>query len=239
MNGTSESLAEIEPLIEATSDFVTAVLVCTPFTLIDRAAALVHGSNVSIGAQDCHANTKGAHTGDVSAAMLADTGATHVIVGHSERRQDHHETDALVRAKAEAALEAELVPIVCVGETRSEREAEQSLDVVANQLEGSLPAVSPDRSIVIAYEPVWAIGSGSIPSTGEIAEMHAHIRHLITDMSRIQDHASVPILYGGSVNAANSAEIFAVNDVDGGLVGGASLKASDFIPICQSLEQAQ
>lgn len=239
MNGTSDSLHEITPVMEATKEFHSAVLICTPFTLIDRAITHVRGSSVTIGAQDCHPEAKGPHTGDVSAQMLAETGATHVITGHSERRQNHRETDALVRAKATAALDAGLVPIVCVGETQHDRDAGMALDIVSGQIRKSLPDVPQSGSIVVAYEPVWAIGTGRTPSLGNIAEMHTHIRQLlIEEIPGSHGGRQAPILYGGSVTANNAAEIFSAANVDGGLVGGASLLASDFLPICRILEQA-
>ncbi len=239
MNGTSDSLREITPVIEATMEFHSAVLICTPFTLIDRAITHVRGSRVTIGAQDCHPEAKGPHTGDVSAQMLAEIGATHVITGHSERRQNHRETNALVRAKATAALDAGLVPIVCVGETQRDRDAGNALDIVSGQVRESLPAVPQSGSIVVAYEPVWAIGTGRIPALGDIAEMHTHIRRLlIEEIPGSHGGRQAPILYGGSITAKNAAEIFSAANVDGGLVGGASLRASDFLPICRILEQA-
>ncbi len=239
MNGTSDSLREITPVMEATVGFHSAVLICTPFTLIDRAITHVRGSRVTIGAQDCHPEAKGAHTGEVSAPMLAEIGATHVITGHSERRQNHRETNALVRAKATAALDAGLVPIVCVGETQRDRDAGKALEIVSGQVRESLPDVPQSGSVVVAYEPVWAIGTGRTPSLGDIAEMHTHIRRLlIEEMRGSHGGRQAPILYGGSVTAKNAAEIFSAANVDGGLVGGASLRASDFLPICRILERA-
>lgn len=239
MNGTSDSLREITPVIEATMEFGSAVLICTPFTLIDRAITHVRGSRVTIGAQDCHPEAMGPHTGDVSAQMLAELGATHVITGHSERRQHHRETNALVRAKATAALDAGLAPIVCVGETQCDRDSGKALDIVSRQVRESLPDVRQSGSVVVAYEPVWAIGTGRTPSLGDIAEMHTHIRQLlITEIPGSLGRRHTPILYGGSVTAKNAAEIFSTANVDGGLVGGASLRASDFLPICRILEQA-
>ena len=239
MNGSPTSLREITPVVETTSEFRTAVLICMPFTLIDRAVTHVRGSRVTIGAQDCHPEANGPHTGDVSARMLAEIGATHVITGHSERRQNHRETNALVKAKASAALDAGLVPIVCVGETRYDRDAGNALEVVSGQIRESLPVVPETGSVVIAYEPVWAIGTGRIPSLGDIAEMHTHIRHLLIEkIPGTRGGRHVAILYGGSVTAKNAEEIFSAANVDGGLVGGASLRASDFLPICQLLEQA-
>lgn len=204
------------------------VLFCPPATLI-AAAADAAGGAVAIGGQDCHQANEGAHTGDVSAPMLADLGASYVIVGHSERRRDHRETDTAVAAKARAALAAGLTPIICVGETLAEREAGRASAVVAAQLAGSVPAEA-GVEIVIAYEPVWAIGTGLTPTSAEIADVHAEIRKRL--VARLGEAAEgVRILYGGSVKPQNAAEIFAIANVDGALVGGASLKAADFSAI--------
>lgn len=196
------------------------ILVCPPATLLASFASTARGSGVLTGAQDCHSAESGAHTGDLSAQMLADAGASHVIVGHSERRSDHGETDSIVRAKAEAALKAGLTPILCVGETRAEREAGRAESVVAAQLAGSWPA--KDGETIIAYEPVWAIGTGLTACVQDIAVMHGFIRSLIVDGSRRR------ILYGGSVKPDNARDILALEDVDGALVGGASLDAASF-----------
>jgi triosephosphate isomerase len=194
-------------------------------------------SPIALGAQDCHAAASGAHTGDLSVAMLADAGAACVIVGHSERRADHGETDALVRAKAEAAIAGGLTAIVCIGETLAEREAGRTLAVVGTQLAGSLPEAATGATAVVAYEPVWAIGTGKVATPAEIAEVHAFIRaELVARFGA--EGAAFRLLYGGSVKASNAAEIFAVPDVDGALVGGASLKAADFSPIVAALEGA-
>lgn len=201
-------------------------LVCPPFHLLLPVGEDLAGSPVQLGAQDCHTAEKGAHTGDVSAAMLADAGCSHVIVGHSERRADHGESDALVRSKAEAALGAGLVPIVCIGETEDEREAGRALAVVGAQLAGSLP--EGEGEIVVAYEPVWAIGSGRTPTPEEVGEVHGHIRALLCDRFGDDRGAAVRILYGGSVKAANAGELLAIDHVDGALVGGASLDAGEF-----------
>jgi triosephosphate isomerase len=208
------------------------VLVCPPATLLAPVAAALAGSRVALGGQDCHAKASGAHTGDVSAAMLADAGCTFVILGHSERRQDHGETDATVRAKALAARAAGLVAIVCVGETEAERTAGRHLDVVAAQIAGSVPDDATAADTVVAYEPVWAIGTGRTATVDDIAAMHAHIRALLA--RRLASGGDVRILYGGSVKPGNAAEIMAVADVDGALVGGASLKAEDFRAIVRS-----
>lgn len=206
------------------------LLVCPPATLLFTSAAVVIGSKVAIGAQDCHPAASGAHTGDLSAEMLADAGATAIIVGHSERRTDHHETDAIVRSKAEAAWRAGLVAIVCVGETQAEREAGQTLDVVGRQVAGSVPDGATAANLVVAYEPVWAIGTGRTPTTKDVEEVHKLIRDRLKDRFS-GDGASVRILYGGSVKPSNAAELMAVANVDGALVGGASLKAVDFLAI--------
>jgi triosephosphate isomerase len=205
------------------------LLVCPPFTLVSVLAHVLLGSGVAVGAQDCHARASGAHTGDVSAPMLRDAGATAVILGHSERRADHGETDAAVHAKTEAALAAGLVPIVCVGETLAEREAGRQDAVVAAQLAGSLPDGFAATGVV-AYEPVWAIGTGKTPTEAEIAAMHAMIRRVLGERFGAAGEG-VRILYGGSVKPANAAAILALPEVGGALVGGASLVAEDFMAI--------
>jgi triosephosphate isomerase len=205
------------------------LLVCPPFTLVSALAHVLLGSAVAVGAQDCHAKPSGAHTGDVSAAMLRDAGAVAVILGHSERRADHGETDDQVRAKAEAALAGGLAPIVCVGETLAEREAGQQDAVVAAQLAGSLPDGFAATGVV-AYEPVWAIGTGKTPTEAEIAAMHAMIRRTLAKRFGAAGEG-VRILYGGSVKPSNAAAILALPEVGGALVGGASLVAEDFLAI--------
>ncbi|MFC7332055.1 triose-phosphate isomerase [Rhodocista pekingensis] len=209
------------------------LLVCPPATLLHAVGEVLAGSGVALGGQDCHAAEKGAHTGDVSAWMLADLGCSHVIVGHSERRHDHGEDDATVRAKAAAAHKAGLTAIICVGETEAERDAGDAETVVARQLEGSIPQGASAADTVIAYEPVWAIGTGRTPTVADIAAMHGMIRHRLHGLVASPD--SVRILYGGSMKPGNAAEIMAVADVDGGLVGGASLKADDFWQIALSV----
>ncbi len=231
MHGTSADLAELGKLIEETKGAAAEVLVCPPATLIARFAEQARGSHVAIGGQDCHPEAKGAHTGDIAAEMLADAGATHVIVGHSERRADHHEPDALIRAKAEAAWRAGLLAIVCVGETEAERDAGRAREIVALQLQGSVPDRAEAESLVVAYEPVWAIGTGRTPTTDDIAAMHAFIRDELKTRFGPPMAEATRVLYGGSVKPGNAEEIFAVTDVDGGLVGGASLKATDFSQI--------
>lgn len=205
------------------------ILVCPPATLIGLLAEAVKDTPVALGAQDCHMKPSGAHTGDIGAPMLADLGCRYVIVGHSERRADHAETSALVRAKAEAALSAGLAAIVCVGETWPEREAGKTASVITAQLADSLPAGASAANLVVAYEPVWAIGTGKTATPPQVAEVHALIRRELR--SRLKDAEGVRILYGGSVKPANAGELLGVADVDGALVGGASLKAEDFLAI--------
>ena len=236
MNGTGASLAELAELAAAHASPACDILICPPATLISRAAERASGTAIAIGGQDCHPAESGAHTGDISAAMLADAGASHVILGHSERRADHGETDALVAEKAEAAAAAGLMPIICVGETLEQREAGETLSVVGAQLSGSVPASL--GALVIAYEPVWAIGTGKVPTLEEIAEVHAFIRSELAGMSGSFSAQDTAILYGGSVKPSNASDIFGVDDVDGALVGGASLKATDFSAIIAALEAA-
>lgn len=236
MNGTAASLAEIDALGAAHGTATSEILICPPATLIARMAERAAGGPVRVGGQDCHASASGAHTGDIAAGMLADAGASHVILGHSERRADHGETDAAVHAKAEAAHGAGLVAIVCVGETEAQRDAGETLGVIGAQLRGSVPAAATAANTVIAYEPVWAIGSGRTPTLGQIAEVHDFIRAELA--VRLSDADGIRLLYGGSVKPSNAAEIFATSNVDGALVGGASLKASDFSAIVTALDGA-
>ncbi len=207
------------------------LLVCPPATLIHLFAREAAGALVAIGGQDCHAKETGAFTGDIAAEMLADAGATYVIVGHSERRQYHGEKDADVCAKAAAAHRAGLTAIVCVGETRAERDAGKTLAVVRRQLRGSIPDPSSSRNLVVAYEPVWAIGTGLTPTAADVAEVHALIRDELRRLVGKAEQAGVRILYGGSVKPSNAAELLAVENVNGALVGGASLVAADFLAI--------
>lgn len=234
MNGLRSALKELTAMAEGYDAALRArvdLLVCPPATLLYVASAATIGTRIAIGVQDCHANASGAHTGDLSAEMLADAGATFVIAGHSERRADHGETDATVRAKAAAAHRAGLVAIVCVGETRAEREASRTLAVVRRQLRGSVPEGATPDTLVVAYEPVWAIGTGLTPTTADVAEVHAMIRAELRKIVGRDAAPAVRILYGGSVKPSNAAELMAVADVDGALVGGASLKAGDFLGI--------
>jgi triosephosphate isomerase len=237
MHGTAANLGEVKAVADRAAELKghVDVALCLPATLIHRAVEAVPG--FAIGAQDIHANRKGAHTGDCSADMLHDAGAAIVIVGHSERRDAHRESDEVVRAKAEAGLAAGLKVILCVGESDAEREAGRAVDVVTAQLAASLPrdnmAASGAPGLDVAYEPIWAIGTGKVPTTTDIAEMHAALRQtLVAELG--PQGADVRILYGGSVKASNAAEIFAVPEVGGALVGGASLKAADFLPIVEA-----
>jgi triosephosphate isomerase len=234
MNGLAASLAEVSALNAAHSAPVCEMLLCPPATLLAQMAWAAKGSALAVGGQDCHPDAGGAHTGDISAAMLKDAGASYVILGHSERRADHGESDALVRAKAGAALAAGLVAIVCVGETEAQRDAGQTLDVIDAQLDGSVPDGATAATLVVAYEPVWAIGTGRTPTIPQIAEVHAFLRDRLTARIRAEA-AGVRLLYGGSVKPSNAIEIFAVPHVDGALVGGASLKAADFGAIVTAL----
>lgn len=234
MNGTKASLTEVATLIAAHPAPACEMLLCPPATLIAQMADAAKGSALLVGAQDCHAKPLGAHTGDISVAMLKDAGASHVILGHSERRTDHGETDAQVRAKAEAVVDAGLVAIVCIGETEAERDGGQTLAVIGSQIDGSIPLGATAANLVVAYEPVWAIGTGRTPTLAEIAEVHSFLRGRLRGL--IGDEAGgVRILYGGSVKPSNAIDIFAVPHVDGALVGGASLKAADFGAIVEAL----
>ena len=235
MNGLAADLAEVAALRSAHPAPGCEVLICPPATLISRMAEVA--APFAVGGQDCHAGVSGAHTGDISAGMLADAGAHHVILGHSERRAGHGETDADVAAKIHAAWNAGLTVLLCVGETEAERAEGRALAVVGGQLAGSLPEGATARNTVIAYEPVWAIGSGRVPSSAEIVEIHSFLRTELT-LRLGAGAAGVRILYGGSVKPANAAAIFALPDVDGALVGGASLKAADFGAIIAALEAA-
>lgn len=237
MNGLAADLAEIVALSAAHPAPGCDVLICPPATLIAQMVWRARDSAVAVGGQDCHAAGSGAHTGDISAAMLADAGARYVIVGHSERRTDHGESDADVRAKAEAVRAAGLVSIVCVGETLAEREAGRALEVVGGQLQGSIPD-EIDADLVVAYEPVWAIGTGKVPTLDEIGEVHGDIRARLVARFGEAVGGSIRLLYGGSVKPGNAGEIFAVRDVDGALVGGASLRAADFGGIISALERS-
>jgi len=234
MNGSRASLDELALM---STGFTPALrqkldlMICPPATLVLAASQRAVGSGIAIGGQDCHANDAGAHTGDLSAGMLFDAGATAVIVGHSERRADHGESDATVRAKAEAARRNALIAIVCVGETRADREAGKTLAVVRRQLKGSIPDHMTSRDLVVAYEPVWAIGTGLTPTAGDVAEVHAMIRQDLRRIVGKEEAEKVRILYGGSVKPSNAKELMSVPNVNGALVGGASLKALDLLGI--------
>ncbi|PWB64806.1 MAG: triose-phosphate isomerase [Bradyrhizobiaceae bacterium] len=232
MNGSKASAAELGKILQGAGETAGKVdlMVCPPATLILAFAAATRDSPVQIGGQDCHAEPAGAFTGDISAEMLADAGAVAAIVGHSERRTYHKETDAEVRAKARAALRAGLTAIVCIGETREEREAHKTLDVVALQLDGSLPDGATAANVVVAYEPVWAIGTGLTPTPADVADVHGFIRRRLAERFGAEGEG-IRILYGGSVKPANAKELMAVAEVNGALVGGASLKADDFLGI--------
>jgi len=234
MNGLGADLGEFETLKRRLAQHPVPnaeIMVCPPATLLARARDLIAGSDIVLGAQDCHPLSAGPHTGDISAEMLADAGASAVIVGHSERRSDHGEGDALVNAKAKAAYRAGLTAIVCIGETEQERHDGATLTIVGKQLEGSLPKEAGATNTVIAYEPVWAIGTGLTPTQADIAAVHQFIRSELGRLLGTSESRNLRILYGGSVKPANASEILSVADVDGALVGGASLKASDFYGI--------
>ena len=229
MNGRqADGLTLARALAERAANETLAadLLICPPATLLFLVAELLTDTPVALGAQDCHPKPSGAFTGDIAAPMLADAGCSYVIVGHSERRAGHHEGDGLVRAKAEAAIAAGLTPIVCLGETEAERDAGQALAVVERQLAGSLPAGAEAARLVVAYEPVWAIGTGRTPTASDIEAVHRHLRRHLA--GRVAEPARVRLLYGGSVKKDNSREILGLAEVDGALVGGASLKAEEF-----------
>lgn len=236
MNGLRASAAQISAIAEGYDAALAAqtdLLICPPATLLAQAVQAADGSALMIGGQDCHAKASGAHTGDLSAEMLADAGATAVIVGHSERRADHHESDETVWEKAEAAWRGGLMAVVCVGETAAQREAGHCHAVVARQVRGSVPDAATPENLVVAYEPVWAIGTGLVPTPEDVAEVHGVIRAVLTE--RFGDAAQrMRILYGGSVKPDNVASLLGAADVDGALVGGASLKASDFLAIARA-----
>ena len=231
MNGR---LAEATALAQAVAKGAKAggpeLLVCPPFPVLASVKGVLAAAPVALGAQDCHAKVSGAHTGDVAAEMLRDVGCSYVIVGHSERRTDHEETDAQVRAKAEAALRAGLKPIVCVGETLAQRDAAQTLGVVADQIAHSIPETATAATVVVAYEPVWAIGTGRTPTEADISAMHAMMRAKLAEAFPAEG-AGLRLLYGGSVKGSNAAELLSVANVDGALIGGASLKAEEFLAI--------
>ena len=235
MNGLRASSGELDGIIAGAARIASSVdlMICPPATLVESFARAAAKTRILIGGQDCHASAAGAFTGDISAEMLKDAGASAVIVGHSERRTLHKETDAEISAKAQAAWRAGLVAIVCVGETRAEREAGRALAVVGGQLAGSLPDGASAQDVVVAYEPVWAIGTGLTPTAADVAEVHASIRNALVGRFGAQG-AGIRILYGGSVKPSNAQELLSVGDVNGALVGGASLKADDFLGIASA-----
>jgi triosephosphate isomerase (TIM) len=235
MNGlAADGLALARALVRlaAAEPFACDLVICPPATLLMAVRDALAGSAIALGGQDCHTRPQGAHTGDISAAMLRDAGCSHVILGHSERRTDHHESDGLIRAKVKAAGEAGLIAILCLGETAQQRDSGETLAVVSRQLAGSLPAGVGATQLVLAYEPVWAIGTGRTPTAGDIAAVHAHLRAELN--GKVAAPAAIPILYGGSVKPGNAAELLAIANVDGALVGGASLDAAAFAAIARS-----
>lgn len=236
MNGTLDSLSEVDILMREQGSARVEILICPPATLIHTLANRVAQGAIVVGGQDCHAQDQGAHTGDISAPQLRDAGARYVIVGHSERRADHGETDAVVAAKAIAAHRAGIASVICLGETESQRDAGETLAVIAAQLAGSVPDCATAENTVIAYEPVWAIGTGRTPTDDQIAEVHAAMRQAL--VARFPDGGEFRLLYGGSVKPSNATGIFAIAHVDGALVGGASLKAADFGAIIAALDAA-
>jgi triosephosphate isomerase len=232
MNGTRADLPQLDTLAKTHGDASVDVVICGPATLLARMAT----TGLTIGGEDCHPAKSGAHTGDISAAMIADTGATYVITGHSERRTDHHEDDALIMAKTAAGWDAGLHVILCIGETEAQYRNGETLDVLRRQMDHSIPDAATAQTTTIAYEPIWAIGTGLTPIPDEIATVHAALRsHLEV---RFKTGSEMRLLYGGSVKASNAAEIFELDNVDGALVGGASLKAADFSPIITALEHS-
>lgn len=236
MNGTRAALAELKAIEAAMPANPPQVVICPPAPLL--AQAVTAAQKIAIGAQDCHAQASGAFTGDISATMIADSGASFVIVGHSERRDTHAETNQDVQDKTTAAWSAGLTPIICIGETLADRDAGDTLQIIAEQLAGSLPDAVSAENTVIAYEPIWAIGTGKVPTLAQIIEVHDFIRATLTTRFGAQIADDIPLLYGGSVKASNAATIFEAANVDGALVGGASLKASDFTPIITALAAA-
>ncbi|EAQ01441.1 triosephosphate isomerase [Pseudooceanicola batsensis HTCC2597] len=238
MNGTTDALQEIAALGRAHPEAAAEVLICPPATLIAPAARTAGDGPIGIGGQDCHDEAEGAHTGDISAGMLADAGARAVILGHSERRAAHHERSEDVRAKARAAQAAGLMTIICLGESQLQREATNTLDIIGAQLSLSVPDGSTGENLVVAYEPIWAIGSGMTPTPDQIGEVHDFMRARLERRFGAGVGRSVRLLYGGSVKGENAGEIFAISNVDGALVGGASLTAGAFSPIISALETA-
>lgn len=233
MNGLRDNLEEINSLSNYATSASCEVLICPPATLVSEMSKI--SDHVVVGGQNCHSASSGAHTGDISAEMLADSGASYVILGHSERRQDFAETDEVVREKTKAAWAAGLSAIVCIGESLAQREASNTIDIIGGQLAGSVPDKATGENLVVAYEPIWAIGTGLTPTLDQIGEVHDFIRARLERRFGTGVGRSVRILYGGSMNPKNAADIANVSNVDGGLVGGASLKASDFSHIIKAL----
>ncbi|WP_135077920.1 triose-phosphate isomerase [Terasakiella sp. SH-1] len=225
---------EIGTLRMSQPDAEFDMLVCPPFTALEAVGQVLENTSVYLGGQNCHASEKGAHTGDISPAMLADVDCTHVILGHSERRTDHQETNEQVKAQAQAAHAQSLIAIICVGETLEERESGKALEVVCEQIKASVPGDASYGNTVIAYEPVWAIGTGKVATPADVQEMHSDIRKTLSEMLGSEEAEGIRILYGGSMKPENAKELLALDDVDGGLIGGASLKAEDFWTIAQS-----
>lgn len=238
MNGTAQSLEELRALQALLPDAAPDVVICPPAPLLFPACAATADSRIQIGAQDCHTQTQGAFTGDTSATMIADTGARYVILGHSERRDAYSESNGDVCRKAAAAWDAGLTAIICIGETLEQRDTNATLDVIADQLASSLPDALTADNTVIAYEPIWAIGTGKIPTQEQIIEVHDFMRSKLTARYGAGIADQIPLLYGGSVKPDNAATIFEAENVDGALVGGASLKAADFAPIIQALSES-
>ncbi|NNE52540.1 MAG: triose-phosphate isomerase [Sulfitobacter sp.] len=238
MNGTAASLGEISALGAALPDPAPAVVICPPAPLLFRAHEIAGPLRITIGAQDCHNDTEGAYTGDISAEMIADTGATHVILGHSERREAYAETNDDVRDKIRAAWNAGLTAILCIGESGEDRAANNTLDIIGGQLAGSLPNGATAASTLVAYEPIWAIGTGKVPTLEEIIEVHDFIRDRLTQRFGVETGSEISLLYGGSVKPDNAETIFRAENVDGALVGGASLRATDFAPIIAALARS-
>ncbi|MDY8108659.1 triose-phosphate isomerase [Fulvimarina sp. 2208YS6-2-32] len=241
MNGTLRSLTELKAIADAVKDGKTDgtdVVVCPPATMLSASRGILHNA-AKVGGQDCHAEKSGAHTGDIAAEMLKDIGASYVIVGHSERRADHAETDAMVRAKVEAAWRAGLIAIVCIGESQGERDEGRTLDRLGEQLSGSLPDGARGDNLVVAYEPIWAIGTGRTPTVENVAEVHDFLRNRLKERFGEATGSAVKLLYGGSVKPDNAFELLHIDNVDGALVGGASLKAADFVAICEAAARPQ
>ena len=233
MNGLRAAKSELRAVAAGLAGMSAETMICPPFTLIGAFASDVAGTELMIGGQDCHPAESGAHTGDISAEMLRDAGAVAVILGHSERRIDHQEGDAIIKAKVKAAWRAGLLPVVCVGETLVERDAGEACAVVTRQVRQSVPEGATAANLVIAYEPIWAIGTGRTPTTDDVAEVHGAIRHILAERFGAEANG-IRILYGGSVKPDNAAALLATADVDGALVGGASLKAADFLAIARA-----